>query len=282
MTSAKCVSQIKNILKQKNRLPSTMANLGLPKVGHMGTLDPMGCGVLLVGIGKATRLFEWFLEHDKVYIADFAFGFDTDTLDITGQTQNQTTNIPTLTQLKAVIPQMIGLVEQLPPNFSAKNINGKRAYDLARLGQTVNLTTCPVQIHSIDILEQLNPCTFRFKISCGSGTYIRSICRDIAAMSNSLATMTSLQRTQCGKFKIDKSVALEAVDCDSILPIDKCLPDFDKLNLKDKFFTQLKNGGKIYLDCDLERPNIVYCDDVLFGIGVTQNKRLVIKTNLLV
>ena len=113
--------------------------LGTKAIGHMGTLDPMGEGVLLLGVGKATRLFDYYLRKDKVYEAEFAFGYETDTLDIEGTVTSRAAHIPTQEEIAAVLPQCTGRKMQVPPMYSAKSVNGVRAYALARAGKSAEL-----------------------------------------------------------------------------------------------------------------------------------------------
>ena len=123
------------------------------KVGHMGTLDPMAEGVLPIAIGKATRMFDYFLSKLKSYRLKMKFGISTDTLDITGNVLSTSDYMPTLNDIKKVLPTLVGNIKQTPPLYSAKNVNGVRAYKLARAGKTVELKSCDVYIKSIDIVE---------------------------------------------------------------------------------------------------------------------------------
>ena len=165
---------------------------GMP-TGHMGTLDPLASGVLPVGVGNATRLFNYFLEKKKVYIAEFTFGVDSDTLDSTGELVYGG-RIPEAGEIEAVLPSLCGEVMQLPPKYSAKNIGGKRGYELARAGIEFELQPKQVRIDYIKLLGKgENENSFRFEISCGGGTYIRSIARDMAAALETKAVMSALR-----------------------------------------------------------------------------------------
>lgn len=276
MSSAKCVSIVKATLKNIRN-----DNTCIDKIGHMGTLDPMGCGVLLLGVGKATRLFNWYLAHDKTYIAYFAFGYQTDTLDCTGKVLYKTDNIPTLRQVQEASCKFVGELNQLPPQFCSKSVGGVRAYKYARVGKVVDLKPSMVKVHSIKVRPTDDLCIFKFEIACSSGTYIRSLCRDIARYLDSFATMTYICRTRCDKFELAQSVELQDVSLDNLLPMDNCLPNLPKFNLPSNLLASLLNGVKVHLDCVLDGPHIIYCGDKLFGIASTEeDSRLVIKSNL--
>ena len=181
------------------------------KVGHLGTLDPMATGVLLVTVGKATKLFDLMQEKTKTYVATFEFGYLTDTLDATGTTTETTESIPTKEEILSVLPKFIGKIDQIPPKYSAKSVNGVRAYDLARQNIEFELKPKIVEIFNLNLLSYENG-SLTLEISCGSGTYIRSIGRDLAKEVNSLATMTSLTRTKVGNFALEDCVKIENLD----------------------------------------------------------------------
>lgn len=199
-TSFDVVNKIKHIIYQK----------GL-KIGHLGTLDPMATGVLLVTVGKATKLFDLMQQKSKTYLATFEFGYETDTLDATGTKVSESLNLPTRQQIEEILPSFIGQIEQIPPKYSAKSINGKRAYDLARANQQFDLKPCKVNIYDLDIIDFSKNC-LTLKIVCGSGTYIRAIGRDIAEKLKTYATMTSLIRTDIDNFNINNCVDIQSIN----------------------------------------------------------------------
>lgn len=174
--------------------------------GHMGTLDPMASGVLPVAIGNAARLFDYFLSKDKTYIAVFKFGVDSDTLDTTGAITSVGGRVPAENEILEVLNEFTGEVEQLPPKYSAKCINGKRGYQLAREGVEFELSPKKVKIHSVKLLEKVSGDKYSFEIECGGGTYIRSIARDLGARLETSAIMSSLVRTKSGPFNLDNAV----------------------------------------------------------------------------
>jgi len=178
------------------------------KVGHLGTLDPMATGVLPVAIGKATRLFDYFLNKNKEYIFTIKFGTETDTLDITGKVTKENDLVPTKSQILKILPQFIGKINQIPPQFSAKSVNGQKAYKLARQGEMVDLKPKEVEIFGLELLKFKNK-EATFKMQCTSGTYVRSVCRDLASSLGTIATTTQIYRTKSGVFNIENSIALE-------------------------------------------------------------------------
>lgn len=188
-------------------------SLGIKKIGHSGTLDPFATGVLTIGINDATRLFE-YLPSDKVYLAEITFGIETNTDDITGKIINKTNNIPSIVDINKKLNQFIGKIKQRPPIFSAVKINGRKAYELARKNEidTSDLIEKTIEIYSINVISCENN-KFNLKIHCSSGTYVRAIARDLGKELNSLAVLSSLQRTKIGSyFTLEKSIAPESIN----------------------------------------------------------------------
>ena len=183
--------------------------LGVKKAGHMGTLDPYGTGVLLIGVNKGTKLFEEYLNKTKTYIATFHFGYETDTLDSEGSVIKENDKVVTIQEIEKILPSFLGKKNQMPPNFSAKKINGKRACDLIREGKEVELKPKEIEIFKIECINSFNDNNFVFEITCSSGTYVRSICRDLAYKLSTYGTMVSIIRTKCGAFCIENSCTLD-------------------------------------------------------------------------
>lgn len=216
------------------------------KVGHLGTLDPMATGVLLVTIGKATKLFDFMQEKTKTYIAEFTFGYETDTLDATGKVVEKSSKIPTIDEIKSVLPEFIGKIEQIPPKFSAKSINGKRAYDLARNNIEFEIKPKQVEIYDIKILK-FEDKTLTLEICCGSGTYIRSIGRDIARKLDSLLTMTSLVRTKVGIVNLEDCVEIQDFTMERVKKIDEFI-DLPILDIDQEKTKRILNGQNVKVD----------------------------------
>jgi len=171
------------------------------KCGHAGTLDPMATGVLLIGIGPATRLITMLQDGAKTYVAEFMLGQTSDTDDSTGKTEYLPTpaELPTVETINARLQSMTGVVSQVPPIFSAVHVDGQRAYALARRGESVELAAKTVEIHAIRLLSYEWP-RLELEIICGSGTYIRSIARDLGTELGCGGLMSRLQRTRVGVF----------------------------------------------------------------------------------
>lgn len=253
------------------------------KIGHMGTLDPMASGVLPVAIGKATRLFDFLLDKTKLYRAEFTFGYETDTLDADGEIVKSGGKIPTFSEVLKASQELVGVIDQIPPSFSAKNVNGKRSYELARQGKEVNLPPKKVEILSI-IPKQTGKCeTFIFDIECKGGTYIRSIARDIASKLDTLATMTSLIRLKSGYFDIENAYLVDDIinmdDVSSILIKPDALLSYENLILDDKKSDDLINGRLCLVD-KVDGYYKVYDKRCFLGVGIISNGNLKIKAYL--
>lgn len=194
--------------------------LGAEKAGHLGTLDPLGTGVLPIALGKGTKLFEKHLLAKKIYRAVFKFGIETDTFDSEGKVVNQDDVTITLEQINSVLMNFIGVQEQMPPRYSAKKINGKKAYELARKDCDFELKTKTIQIFRFEVLAELEKNTFLFEIECSSGTYIRSCCRDLAKLLNTCACMVAIIRLKSGSFEISKSVTLDELTINDVISLE--------------------------------------------------------------
>ena len=207
------------------------------KIGHCGTLDPLATGVLVVCVGPATRLTNLVQEASKTYVGDFRLGVSSETEDIEGQLE-PLIDAPVITadQIEAVLPEFTGEIAQMPPKFSALKVNGKRAYDLARQGKEVELKPRQIKVYSLRLTAFDYP-HFQLEIECGTGTYVRSLGRDIGARVGSAAIMTALVRTAIGGFSIDVAVSSNDLDADNIgqylLPVDNCLQGVERVVLGD-------------------------------------------------
>ena len=267
MTSQKCVSLIKHKFNVK-------------KVGHLGTLDPSGTGVLPICLGKATKLFDYYLDKDKVYRAIFVFSKETDTLDSDGKITKICKNIPSLEDINAVIPEFIGEFDQIPPKYSRKSINGKRAYELARNDIEFEIKPKRITIYDFKCLKQISKNAFLFELHCSSGTYVRSVCRDLGQRLNTCAYMGAIIRTRSGNFDISKAETIDECNENSIISIDNVLKDLEHININDSYYDKLVNGVRIVIESEDKENVLVYCKGKLFGIAEIKQKVLKIKTNL--
>ena len=251
-------------------------SLEIKKIGHCGTLDPFATGVLVVGINDATRLFE-YLPSDKVYLAEITFGIETETDDITGKVISgdainrvpTSSKIPTLDEIKEKLLNFTGKIKQKPPIFSAVKINGNRAYKLARKNQIVldDIKEKEIEIYSIEIVSYNDAVAYRnkplqLKIHCSSGTYIRSIARDLGKKLNTCATLSSLKRIKVGNFfTIEHSINLKSITKLTlhehlILPIS--ILEIPKIKLEPEQIKDICHGRSINIgSCPLETPKTI-------------------------
>jgi tRNA pseudouridine55 synthase len=227
------------------------------KVGHAGTLDPLASGVLVLGLGPATRLVEYVQQMPKRYRAEFLLGRTSTTEDIEGEMTLLDAPPPSREQLERAAVSLTGAIDQRPPAYSALKVSGKRAYALARAGHEVELSARPIHVHRIDIVRYEYP-ELCLDIQCGSGTYVRSLGRDLADQAGSGAVMSSLVRTAIGPFTLDTAIRPEEVTAanlaDSMLPavlaIRGLMPE---RQLDQPAVDRLRHGLSIELDdekCD--------------------------------
>ncbi|MFA5035916.1 MAG: tRNA pseudouridine(55) synthase TruB [Candidatus Izemoplasmatales bacterium] len=182
--------------------------IGESRIGHTGTLDPIATGVLVLCLGKATKLVKYFTEHEKSYVAEVAIGYETDTFDATGKVTNTKTCLPLSDiDIDHTLSRFLGVSKQYPPAYSAIKVDGKKLYEYARLNQSIPYVE-PRTI-TIDEINRITPIQnidgvirFSFSVKCSKGTYIRVICHDLGKMLNSYGTMLNLRRTSVGVFDI--------------------------------------------------------------------------------
>ena len=170
--------------------------VGEKRIGHAGTLDPFATGLLVLLLGRATRLLPHMPGEPKVYDATISFGTETDSEDLHGNVVREAP-LPSRPELLALLPMLTGAIEQVPPAYSAKRIEGERAYAIARRGETPEMRPVPVQVHRWEVLglegsEQVSEA--RVRITCGGGTYVRSLARDLGRLAGSAAHLTALRR----------------------------------------------------------------------------------------
>ncbi|MBE5762886.1 MAG: tRNA pseudouridine(55) synthase TruB [Clostridiales bacterium] len=225
------------------------------KIGHMGTLDPMATGVLLLGVNKATRLFDYLLSKDKTYIGTLTFGTSTDTLDSTGNIVS-TSSLPKKEDVEKAIKNFVGTITQIPPKYSAIKINGKKAYDLAREGKDFEIKGRQVNIYDIQILDlsldKDKVKDVKLQVACSSGTYIRTLFFDIAKSINVDGHMSSLNRIKLANIGIEKAITIEdfvnAPKRGFINPIDVISSIMDVYELNDKEYYDVARGVGIKLE----------------------------------
>ncbi len=254
--STQAVSAVKRNLRE--------AGYGKVKVGHGGTLDPLATGVLPIALGEATKLCGRMLDASKIYDFTICFGTETSGLDAEGEVVATSDVRPTLQQLEAVLPQFTGSIEQIPPAYSAIKIDGKRAYDRARAGETVEMKARSVTIYTLRVsaspreiflftrrrgdAEELEKITLTAHVS--KGTYIRSLARDIAYALGTVGHVTMLRRTKAGPFTLPQAISLDKLNEigkgapleDVILPMEAGLDDIPALTLSPEQARAIREG----------------------------------------
>ena len=219
------------------------------KAGHAGTLDPLATGVLVVAVGSATRLVQYLHQLSKSYVGTFLLGRQSTTEDIEGDvTELEGAAVPTLDNILRAAQSMVGPIQQRPPAFSAIKIQGRRAYDLARKGQPPELEPRPVTIYRLDVVSYCYP-ELTLSVDCSSGTYIRSLGRDLALSLGTGAVMSQLVRTAVGKFTLDQAVELDQVTPSSwishLLPSARAVEQLQPVHLSEAELVSIRLGQPI-------------------------------------
>ncbi len=254
------------------------------KFGHIGTLDPMASGVLPIAFGNATKMIpfvEDISDGKKEYTFSMQFGFETDTLDITGTTITQDDFIPDDKDINSVLSGFIGKKQQIPPMYSAVHINGQRAYNIARQGKNIDIPPRNIEIFDLEFLGKTDK-SWNFRVVCSRGTYVRSLARDIAKKMNAIATVDSIHRTQTNGFRIENAIKLDFLENlfnnghsikDYLMPTDFVLGDIPVINLDDESAIFYKNGGFIRRT---EPDGIfrIYTQNIFIGIGTVKDNSL--------
>jgi tRNA pseudouridine55 synthase len=231
--------------------------LGIRKAGYTGTLDNFASGLLLVGVGQGTKLIKYLLEMDKEYKASIVFGKTTETLDRTGTVLIRDEQIRLeRNRVEDVLASFVRTYDQMPPQYSSKKIRGRRASDLAREGKVVELRTVPITIHDIRMLDFDPSGKIVISVRCSTGTYIRSLARDIAESLGTVAYLNALERRSNGPFKVEDSIKLDDLtDEKKLISLRDALPFFPEGDLVPASFNKLKNGIPLS-DSDFISPNL--------------------------
>jgi len=241
MSSAHAVGLIKRQLPRKN------------KVGHGGTLDPLASGLLPIGIGEGTKLLSLCLQGSKAYEFTIRFGQATTTDDREGEVVETSSHRPDDDAIALILKQFTGIIQQIPPAYSALKVDGKRAYALAREGGEVHLPARPVEILSLHLTARADPDHATFYVECGKGTYVRSLARDIARALGSCGHVSMLRRVKVGKFSVDSAFLLaeghenvhNAAALEHCLPVEAALDDIPALDLTWQDARKLRHGQAI-------------------------------------
>ena len=261
--------------------------LNIKKVGHTGTLDPNAAGVLPICIGKATKVSQFLVNKDKKYRAELTLGQATDTQDKYGEIINETEVNVSEADIRKVFSKYEGEIYQIPPMFSALKHKGKKLYELAREGKTIEREPRKITIYNLDIIEIIGNKVL-FDVECSKGTYVRTLCSDIGETLKTFGHMSMLVRTKVDKFDIFDAVTLDEIqkysqedNIDLILkPIDFVLTQYKELILDDEYFEILQNGGRVFVSNNLPllKANInesskvrIYCKNHFIGIGIVKS-----------
>lgn len=268
ITSFDVIRKLKKILKTK-------------KIGHTGTLDPLATGIMLVCVGRATKLASDLEAKDKIYIADFDIGYATDTYDIEGKKIAENTIEISKENLKQSIKKFIGNIKQIPPMYSAIKIDGNKLYHLARKGIEVERPERNVTIEYINLLD-FKDNKVKIEIKVSKGCYIRSLIYDIGQDLGTYATMTALQRKQVGDYSLENSYSLEQIekmifnnDFNFLKTIEEIF-SYDKYSLQtEKELTLYKNGNTVKIKENLENKRYrIYFQNEFVGLANIENNNL--------
>ncbi len=285
ITSAKAVAIVKRLL-------------GVKKVGHTGTLDPLACGVLPLAIGEATKLSQYIMADQKSYNFTVAWGRATSTDDREGEVVASTDKRPTLAGIKAILPEFVGEIMQRPPDFSAIKIAGERSYKKAREGKKVEIPARVVRVDSLEIVSeksensQQNPKESSqeslvdettFTVTCGKGTYVRSLARDMGERLGCYGTVTFLQRSKVGIFALSNAISLDLLENDQyalpsdfgLMSIDEPLDDILAVKFKPDQLQRLRQGQSAFslsALAEFRDETTVRCYDALSGEFIALGK----------
>ena len=264
ITSQGVVSRVKKLLNEK-------------KVGHTGTLDPLATGVLPILIGNYTKLSKYLIEHDKTYRAIIKLGESSSTGDREGEIV-ETKEVPNLDEakIKLALDKFLGKKVQTPPMYSAIKINGKKLYEYARAGEEVEIPKREIEIYKIDLIsfDKENK-RLEFEVSCSKGTYIRTLCEDIAKELETVGYMYSLNRIKVDKFSIEDSFTLEDIEARNykLISMEELFKSLPRIDLSSRKLELFLNGVNLSFDLEDGIYNI-YNDKKYIGLGTVKNKLL--------
>ena len=257
------------------------------KVGHTGTLDPMAEGVLPILVGKGTLLSKYLINHNKKYIVELQLGIKTDTADSEGKiVEQKTINEEKVSKenIEKVFQSFIGKQEQMPPMYSAIKVNGKKLYEYARKGQEVEIKPRQIEIYNINLIQySIEKKQIKFEVFCGKGTYIRSLCEDIAQRLETVGYMKSLKRIQVGDFKIEDSITINQLEeniqdnnfiKDKIISIEKLFNEKIGIKLDNKKLKLFLNGVRLTQTLNDGIYKIYTENNIFVGIGVVESQLL--------
>lgn len=270
LTSNDIVKKVKKILNTK--------------VGHTGTLDPNATGVLPLLLGNATKISKYLINHDKEYEAVIKLGAKTTTADVEGEIiEEKEVNKEKLKKenIEEVLKSFIGKQQQIPPIYSAIKVNGKKLYEYARQGKEVEIKARDIEIYDLKLLKiDSENDELTINVKCSKGTYIRSLCEDIAVKLETVGYMKELNRIQVGEFNIKDSVTIEEFkanienkDYSNIIGIEKIFKKIPQITISKKEYEKYLNGVKID-SSNMDGIYRIYFDNKFSGLGIVENKKL--------
>ena len=250
------------------------------KVGHTGTLDPMATGVLPLLIGKGTSLSKYLINHDKVYEATIKLGIATNTGDLEGkiiEEKEVDKNILKQENIEKVLKEFLGKQTQIPPIYSAIKVKGKKLYEYARNGEEVEIPSREITIYNINLINiDKKENEIKFNVSCSKGTYIRTLCKDIAKKIGTIGYMSNLNRIKVGDFDIKNSITIDELKQNEnikIITIEEFFKNNNKIDINNNNLKLLLNGVKIKTDLD-DGIYKIYNNNIFIGIATVKNKIL--------
>lgn len=255
--------------------------LSKAKVGHTGTLDPLATGVLPLLIGNATKISKYLINHDKTYIAELKLGIKTDTADSEGKIVEER-KVPEFTeeQVKSVLNSIIGRQKQVPPMYSAIKVNGRKLYEYARKGQSVEIASRMIEIYNAKLIEfDKSNNIVKFELKCSKGTYVRTVCENIAEKLKTVGFMLNLRRTNVGEFDIENAITIDKLRKNeellfkNLISIEEIFKNKEKITLNDKQLGLFLNGVMLTEEKD-DGIYLIYNKEKFIGLGIIKNNLL--------
>ena len=268
MTSSNVVFDVRKIFSEK-------------RAGHLGTLDPAAAGVLPVCLGRATRLFDILVDKDKEYVFEIAFGTQTDTQDAYGTVLARDERIVEQSELRRILPEFIGDQVQAASIYSALKVDGKKMYDLARAGETIEPRLREISVHELELIEQTAPNRFLLRAVCSRGTYVRSLCESIAEKLGTIGYVPVLLRTRSGPFVSEQALTIAELDAaksagtldQTLTSCEDAMAFLPELRLPADRTIPTKNGLETHVRGEADGLVRVYGDGVFLGIGEIKHER---------
>ncbi len=254
--------------------------LNIKKVGHTGTLDPNATGVLPLLLNQGTKLSKYLIEHDKEYEVTLKLGIRTDTLDKEGNVvEEKNVEWDKLNDIEKTLKSFIGKQEQIPPMYSAIKVKGKKLYEYARKGQVIEVEPRKIEIYNIDLQKvEKKENQIKFKVSCSKGTYIRSLCDDIAKKLGTIGYMKELNRTKVGRFSLQDALTIEELEenkeqvQEKVITMQQLFQDYPKITLKENQLQKFLNG--VLVSVELEDGIYNVYEKNYIGLGIVNKRRL--------